>query len=162
MAERRDALLRQLSSELDRVFERPLGTVFHLPSFRGLAVRSGAEWAPEIDVFERDNRLVTKVDLPGLKKEDVKVEITDGYLAISGERRSETEEKKENVYRCERSYGSFYRSVPLPEGAKLEDVKATFTNGVLEVSVPLPAKAQPAPRTVPIEDAAKPAKSAAA
>jgi HSP20 family protein len=155
------AVLRQMTSELDRVFERPFGTAFRWPSFRG-AFHDGAEWSPQIDVFERDNRLVTKVDLPGLKKEDVKVEVTDGHLAISGERKSETEETRDNVYRCERSYGSFYRAVPLPEGAKLEDVKATFAEGVLEVSVPLPAKVQEKPRTVQIEDAAKPAKGAAA
>ena len=155
------ALLRQLTSEVDRVFERPFGTTFRWPSRRD-AFRDGTNWAPDIDVFERDNRLVTKVDLPGLKKEDVKVEVTDGHLAISGERKSETEEKRGNVYRCERSYGGFYRAVPLPEGAKLEDVKATFAEGVLEVSVPLPAKAQEKPRIVQIEDAAKPAKGAAA
>jgi HSP20 family protein len=155
------ALLRQMTSELDRVFERPFGTAFRWPSLRG-AFHDAVEWSPQIDVFERDNRLVTKVDLPGLKKEDVKVEVTDGHLAISGERKSETEETKDNVYRCERSYGSFYRAVPLPEGAKLEDVKATFAEGVLEVSVPLPAKAQEKPRTVQVEDATKPAKGAAA
>ena len=154
-------VLRQMTSELDRVFERPFGTALRWPSLRG-AFHDGADWAPEIDVFERDNRLVTKVDLPGLKKEDVKVEVTDGQLAISGERKSETEEKKDNVYRCERSYGSFYRTVPLPEGTKLDDVKATFAEGVLEVSVPLPVQAQEKARTVQIEDAAKPAKGAAA
>jgi HSP20 family protein len=155
------AMLREVASDLERAFERPFGTAFRWPSFRD-ASHDGAEWAPQIDVFERDNRLVTKVDLPGLKKEDVKVEVTDGHLAISGERKSETEESKDNVYRCERSYGSFYRAVPLPEGAKLEDVKATFAAGVLEVSVPLPAKVQEKSRTVQIEDAAKPAKGAAA
>ena len=122
---------------------------FEWPAFRWPALRSrpaveGAKWFPEIDVFEKDNRLVTKIDLPGLKKEDVKVEVTDGHLAISGERKTEAEEKKEQFYRCEREYGSFYRAVPLPEGVKLEDVKATFADGVLEVSVPLPAKAEPA------------------
>jgi len=70
-------------------------------------------------------------DLQGLKKEDVKVEVTDGYLSISGARRSEAEQRKDNVYRRERSYGSFYRAVPLPEGAKLEDVHAAFADGVL-------------------------------
>jgi HSP20 family protein len=156
------AQLREMTSDLERAFERPFGTRFRWPSLRRFASHDGADWAPEIDVFERDNRLVTKVDLPGLKKEDVKVEVTDGHLAISGERKSETEEKKDNVYRCERSYGSFYRAVPLPEGVKLEDVKAMFSDGVLEVSVPLPAKATVKPRTVQIEDAAKPAKGAAA
>ena len=97
-----------------------------------------------------------------VQAQDVKVEITDGYLTISGERRAETEEKTESVYRCERSYGNFYRAVPFPEGAKFEDVKATFADGVLEVSVPLPAKAEAKPRTVQIEDGATGAKSAAA
>jgi HSP20 family protein len=156
------ALLRQMTSELDRVFERPFGTAFRFPSFRALASPDRESWAPQIDVFERDRQLVTKVDLPGLKKEDVKVEVTDGYIAISGERKSETEEEKDNVYRCERSYGSFYRAVPLPEGAKLEDVKASFANGVLEVSVPLPAAPEPKARRVKIEEAAPSAKSAAA
>jgi HSP20 family protein len=156
------ALLRQMmTSELDRVFEQPFGTAFRWPSLRAVAVPDSESWAPQIDVLERDNRLVTKVDLPGLKKEDVKVEVTDGHLSISGERRSETKEEKDNVYRCERSYGSFYRSVPLPEGAKIEDVKASFADGVLEVSVPLPAKMEAKPRSVKIEDG-KAAKSAAA
>ena len=156
------AVLRQMTSELDRVFEQPFGTAFRWPSIRAIAFPGGESWAPQIDVFERDNRLVTKVDLPGLKKEDVKVEITDGQLAVSGERHSETKEEKDNVYRCERSYGSFYRAVPLPDGAKLEDVKATFADGVLEVSVPLPAKADAKPRIVAVEEPAKPAKHAAA
>ena len=156
------ALLRELTSDLERSFDRPFGGTFRWPSLRRVAFQDSSDWSPQIDVFERDNRLVTKVDLPGLTKEDVKVEVTDGHLAISGERKSETEEKKGNVYRCERSYGSFYRAVPLPEGAKVADVKATFAEGVLEVSVPLPAKAEEKPRTVPIEDAAKPAKGAAA
>jgi HSP20 family protein len=120
-----------------------------------------ATWFPEIDVFEKDNRLITKIDLPGLKKEDVKVEVTDGNLAISGERKTEAEEKKENFYRCEREYGSFYRAVPLPEGVKIEDVKATFADGVLEVSIPLPAKPESKVRKVEIQDASKSAKTAA-
>jgi HSP20 family protein len=133
------------------------------PSMRwpSLEVAETRAWSPTIEVFEKDNRLVTKVDLPGLKKEDVKVEVTDGHLAISGERKREVEEKRNNVYRSEREYGSFYRAVPLPEGVKLEDVKATFADGVLEVSVPLPARAQARVRKVEIQEPAKPAKSAA-
>jgi HSP20 family protein len=134
-------LLRQMTSELDHFFEGPFfGSAFKWPTFSTKALGDVVNWSPNIDVYEKDNRLFTKVDLPGLKKEEVKVEVTDGYLAISGERKAETEEKKANVYRCERSYGSFYRAVPMPEGAKVEDVKATFADGVLEVSVPLPAK----------------------
>jgi HSP20 family protein len=159
MAEKKETAL---TSEVERFFERPFGAAFHWPSFRGFVLPQPAEWVPEIGVFERDNRLVTTVDLPGLKKEDVKVEVTDGNLTVSGERRIESEEKKDNVYRRERAYGSFYRTVPLPEGAKLDDVKATFADGVLEITVPLPAKAEAKPRSVPIQEAAAPAKSAAA
>jgi HSP20 family protein len=159
---RRDpfSLLRQVTSELDRVFDEPFESAFRFPAFRGLAAHTS--WAPKIDVFERDNRLVTKVDLPGIKKEDVRVEIADGHLAIAGERKNEVEEKKDNVYRSERSFGSFYRAVPLPEGVKIEDIKATFAEGVLEVSVPLPAKVEEKPRTIEIEDRAAPPKTAAA
>jgi HSP20 family protein len=149
-------LLRQMTSELDRVFE-------DWPALRWpFAGRAGMEesmgWSPKIDVFEKENRLITRVDLPGMKKEDVSVEVADGHLTLSGERKREVEEKKDNYYRSEREYGSFYRAVPLPEGVKLEDVKATFADGVLEVSVPLPARAEPAARKVTIEE---PAKSAA-
>ena len=87
--------------------------------------------------------------------------LTDGHLAISGERKREEEEKGEEFYRCEREYGTFYRAVPLPEGVKLEDVTATFTDGVLEVSVPLPAKPEATVRQVAIEEPAKPKAAAA-
>ena len=86
-------LLRQMVSDLDRPFEPAL----RWPSFRALPATGDATWYPQIDVFEKDGRLVTKIDLPGIKKEDVKVEVTDGHLAISGERKSEAEEKKEGV-----------------------------------------------------------------
>lgn len=153
-------LMREMTSELDRMFREPSWPSLRWPSFR---TRRGAEsaWSPAIDVFEKDNRLVTKIDLPGTKKDDVKVEVTDGQLVISGERKHEAEEKREDFYRCEREYGSFYRSVPLPEGVKLEDVKATFSDGVLEVSLPMPARAEAKMRKVEIQEPAKAAKSAA-
>ena len=151
-------LLRQMTSELDRVFDEPAWPSFRFPTFR-VGAPETVSWLPEIDVFEKDHRLVTKVDLPGMKKEDVKVEVTDGHLAVSGERKRETEETKDNVYRSEREYGSFYRAVPLPEGVKLDDVKASFSDGVLEVSMPLPAKAEAKARKVEIQEA-KPAKTA--
>jgi HSP20 family protein len=153
------ALLRQMTSELDRAFEA--WPSVRWPSFGQFARSDSATWSPKIDVFERDNRLVTRVDLPGMKKEDVSVEVTDGHLALSGERKHEKEEKKDNFYRSEREYGSFYRAVPLPDGVKLDDVKATFSDGVLEVSVPLPAKPESTVRKVQIEEPKTAAKSAA-
>lgn len=153
-------LLRQMTSEFDRMFETSGWPSFRWPAFRTRPTAEAATWFPEIDVFEKDNRLVTKIDLPGMKKEDVKVEVTDGHLAISGERKTEAEEKKENFYHCEREYGSFYRAVPLPDGVKLEDVKATFSDGVLEVSIPLPAKPEARVRKVEVQEPPK-AKTAA-
>jgi len=141
-------LFRQMTSELDRIFETP-----RWPSLPG-RVTPDPLWAPDIDVYEKDKRLIMKVDLPGLKKEDVKVEFTDGYLTISGERKREIEEKKDKFYRCEREYGSFYRAIPLPEGVVFEDVKATFIDGVLEISVPL-LLAEYKPRKVEIHEAVK-------
>lgn len=154
-------LLRQMTSEMDRMFETSAWPSFRWPVFRTRPAAEAATWFPEIDVFEKENRLVTKIDLPGMNKEDVKVEVTDGQLAISGERKTEAEEKKENFYRCEREYGSFYRAVPLPEGVKLEDIKATFADGVLEVSVPLPAKPEAKVRKVEVQEASKASKTAA-
>ena len=132
-------LLRRMTSELEGMFED--WPSFRAPSF-GQFMTASPAWSPRLDVFERENRLVTRVDLPGVKKEDVSVEVTDGYLKLSGERKHETEEKKENFYRSEREYGSFYRAVPLPDGVKFDDVKATFSEGILEVSVPLPVRAE--------------------
>jgi HSP20 family protein len=152
------AYLRQMTSEFDRLFAGQAWPAFRWPGF---TPRAAATWFPEIDVFEKGNRLITKIDLPGLKKEDVKVEVADGHLAISGERKTEAEERKDDFYRCERQYGSFYRAVPLPEGVKLEDVKATFADGVLEISIPLPAKAESKVRNVEIEEGSSAAKTAA-
>jgi HSP20 family protein len=151
------ALMREMTTDFERMFGEIGWPSFRWPAFRHSAAEA---WDPKIEVFEKDNRLFTKIDLPGMKKEDVKVEVTDGQLAISGERKREAEEKGERLYRCEREYGSFYRAVPMPEGAKLEDVKATFTDGVLEVSVALPARAEAQPRQVQIEE--PPAKGKAA
>ncbi len=140
------ALLRYTWPEFDRLFDETAWPSFKKPFGRTL---EPAPWMPGIDVFETDNRLVTKIDLPGMKKEDVKVEIADGQLLISGERKRETEERQNEFYRCEREYGAFSRIVPLPEGVTLKDVKATFTNGVLEVTVPLPVR--PAAKTLKVE-----------
>jgi len=150
------ALIR---AEFDRFFNEPGWAGFGSPIFR-IGRTADEAWTPQVDVFQKKNRLLTRIDLPGLTKEDVKVEVTDGYLAIHGERKKEEEEKGEQFYRCERQYGAFYRAVPLPDGVKLEDVKATFADGVLEVSVPLPAKAETTVRKVAIEEPAK-AKAAA-
>ena len=112
-------------------------------------------WSPAIEVSERGDRLVVRADLPGLAKDDVKVETLDNHLVIQGERRQEHEEQESGYRRSERRYGSFYRSIPLPEGAQTEQARAEFKDGVLEVSVPVPAATQRG-RTIPIEGEAAP------
>jgi HSP20 family protein len=145
-------VLRQMTSELDRMFDEPW-TMFRWPS-ADLASPDAPIWSPKVDVVTKDGELVTRVDLPGMKKEDVFVEVQDGYLTLSGERTKEIKEEKDDVYREEREYGSFRRTVPLPKGVKADDVKATFNNGVLEVTVPLPAAPASNGRKIPIQDAA--------
>jgi HSP20 family protein len=152
------AVFRQMTSELDRVFDAWPAIVW--PRFAGRA--DTIAWSPKVEVFEKDNQLITRVDLPGMKKEDVTVEVADGQLTLSGERKRSTEEHKDNVYRSECEYGSFYRSIPLPAGVTADSVKASFADGVLEITVTLPPKAKAPVTRVPIADGSKPAGSSAA
>jgi len=149
-------LLRQVTAEIDRMFNQE----YRWPGLANRGLAKSATWHPEIDVFDEDDCLVAKIDLPGLKKEDVKVEVAEGQLTIAGERKTETDEKRA-FYRCERACGNFYRVIPLPDGIEIDAVKATFADGVLEVRVPLlPRAAGAKPKAVEIEDrraAAKPA-----
>lgn len=113
------------------------------------ANRFGAGWTPQMDIFERGGQLVVHADMPGIKPEDVRVNVNDGMLTISGERRHEHEHESGGVHQCERGYGSFRRSISLPEGVDADSVTASFDNGVLEVTMPAPAKTTPG-RDVPI------------
>lgn len=97
-------------------------------------------WTPQIETIQRGDEFVVRADLPGLKKDDVKIDITDDSITIEGERREEHEEDREGYYRSERSYGSFYRVVPLPEGAITDNAKAQFNQGVLEIVVKAPPR----------------------
>lgn len=97
-------------------------------------------WSPQVETFQRGDQFVVRADLPGLKKDDVSIELTDDSLIIQGERREEHEEDRDGYYRSERSYGSFYRTVPLPEGAITESAKANFNDGVLEITVQAPPR----------------------
>jgi HSP20 family protein len=121
-------LMRRLGRDLDWFFDA-FG--------KEKAFVETAMWAPDLEVFEAGNELVVRADVPGLKREDIKVEITESELTVSGERKLEKEEKGKDVYRSERSYGTFFRSIALPEGAKADLAKATVKDGVLEVKMPL-------------------------
>ncbi|HEX5109222.1 MAG TPA: Hsp20/alpha crystallin family protein [Vicinamibacterales bacterium] len=106
----------------------------------------GFTWLPELEVVEREGQLLVRVDLPGLKQEEITVTVTEEELTIEGERKYEAEKRAPEWYRTERAYGRFFRTVPIPKGVKTEEVKATYTNGVLEIRVPLPAAEERTPR----------------
>ncbi len=102
-----------------------------------------AEWAPLVDITEDEHVYLIKAELPDIKKEDVKVAVLDDVLSVSGERKSEKEEKGKKFHRIERSYGSFYRSFTLPEDADGQKVAAEFKDGLLKVRLPKSEKAKP-------------------
>lgn len=135
-------LMRRFTEDMDRFFEA--GT-----SNNGWS-QSMSMWAPPIEVRETDGRLNICAELPGIRKEDIKVELTPEGLVISGERKREQEETRGGIYRSERSYGSFRRTIPVPDEAQIDQAKATFENGVLTVDVPLPETTQRR-REIPIE-----------
>ena len=95
-------------------------------------------WTPAIDVVREDGHLVVRADLPGIKPEEVKIEVEDDILTVSGEHRESKVEKDKRYVRRERRYGSFSRSMTLPKGVTAKDIKARTHNGVIEVTIPLP------------------------
>lgn len=127
-----------LSTEMNRLF----ATFFDTPTARA-AGGTTRRWIPAMDIVEAGEHYVVKADLPGMTEADVNVEINDNTLTISGERRSELEERHEGFYRVERTSGSFSRALALPKGLDPESVTATFANGVLEVRFPKPVQAAP-------------------
>jgi HSP20 family protein len=137
-------MLERFANEMDRVldefgFGRTLIGPRPRRSWFGMPVEAGLQaWTPDIGVYQRNDQLVVHADLPGMKKDDVNIEVRDKDLSISGERRQEQHTEQEGVYRTERSYGSFYRTIELPEGAITDQAKATFKDGVLEITMPAP------------------------
>ena len=146
------AAVRRWSEDMDRLFQDfGLGQL-GLGRFGGRLVSSlndVADWSPQVEAFQRGDKFVVRADLPGMKKDDVKVEVENNTLTISGERTDEREEKREGYYRSERSYGQFYRAIPLPEGVNAEQCDATFKDGVLEVSLKAPQQREKS-RQIPI------------
>jgi HSP20 family protein len=138
-------LMRRMSEEMDQLFES-LGGRRATPAGRqrgGMELGTAAPLlVPHIDVQQRGNELVVKADLPGLRPEDINVSVDRGMLTISGERRREEREEREGFIRSEVSYGTFYRTIPLPDGADEGRVAATFRNGVLEVTIPVSERQQ--------------------
>jgi len=128
--------LSDLRNEIDRLFESPL-TELTRPS----NLLSG--WTPALDVYEDKNDFVVKAELPGMKKEDIEVSLHDGSLSISGERQTETKHQEAEVYRAERFFGRFQRTVTLPTAVAADKVKAAYKDGVLTITLPKTEEAKP-------------------
>ena len=128
--------LERFADEVDRMFDDfGFGRRSAVTPWREHTLQA---WNPDVEVFQKNNELTIKADLPGLSKNEVSVEVADEIVTIQGERKREHDEEREGYYRSERSYGSFYRVVPLPAGAIADQAKATFRDGVLEITMPAP------------------------
>jgi HSP20 family protein len=122
--------LPDLREELERLFGRGVGP------WKRLTGNGQGAWMPSVDIVEEKDRILVRADLPGMKREDVEVDVDEGVLTIRGERKSETETKDAKAYRVERSYGSFLRSFTLPAGVDESRISASYKDGVLEIALP--------------------------
>jgi HSP20 family protein len=134
------SLMRRFSEDMDRLFEGFFGPGSWTSDPLG-AIGQSTRW-PQLEVHQEGGRWVVQADVPGLRREDVNVEVRDGELLISGERRNQSETNERGFYRSERTYGAFSRAIPLPEGANIESASASFDNGVLRIELEVPEQAQ--------------------
>jgi HSP20 family protein len=131
--------LNTIQHEMNRLFN----TFFDTPAPGNGTANTTRRWIPAMDLVETDEDFVLRADLPGLSEEDIKIELEDRVLTISGERKAEHEERKEGYYRVERASGTFARTLTLPEGVSPDTVRANFDRGVLEVRIPKPEERKP-------------------
>ena len=130
--------LDSIQSEMNRLFN----TFFDTPTTAGNAAPV-RRWMPAMDLVEHEDHFLLTADLPGMKQEDVKLEVSDGVLTVAGERKTTHEERKGGYIRIERAAGTFQRSLTLPDGVDPEQVAASFSNGVLEIRIPKPVERRP-------------------
>ena len=130
--------LHTIQQEMNRLFN----TFFDAPA-SGAAAGGARRWVPAMDLVETDDHFVLRADLPGLDERDVKIEVHENVLTLSGERSYEHEAKKDGLYRLERGSGQFSRSLTLPDGVDPDAITASFEKGVLEVLVPKPEQRKP-------------------
>jgi HSP20 family protein len=142
--------VRELSS-LQQEMNRLFNGFFDAP--RGANGNGGTRFLPATDLVETDDNFVLRADLPGVEEKDVKIELEDNVLTISGERKAEHEQRDEGYYRIERAHGQFARSLTLPEGVNAEGIVARFDRGVLEVKIPKPEQRKPHRVTIGVSGA---------
>lgn len=132
-----------LQNRMNRLFDEPF-----FRSGREEEELSMNAWHPAVDMFDNDEKIVIKAELPGMKKDDFSVDVKDRVLTLSGERNYDNEVKEENYYRRERTYGKFKRAFHLPADVDADNIKAEFKDGVLRVEIPKPEEQKPKQITV--------------
>jgi HSP20 family protein len=125
-----------LQRRINQLFDNSAATA----SGEGVALST---WTPAVDIFEDENSYLIKMELPEVNREDVKVNLHENTLSISGERRFENEDKRDGYHRVERSYGQFYRSFTLPPNVNVQDINAQFKDGMLRLRLPKKEEAKP-------------------
>ena len=156
-------LMQRMSEDMDRLFGQfgfgrsgfglnPIGPLVGSDiADQSQGFGSGQSlWIPQVETTQRGDRFVVRADLPGIKKDDVRVEVDDDVLTISGERRNEQRDERDGFFRSERSYGSFFRTIPLPDGVRADQCEAKFNDGVLEISLPAPKQPDRSARQIQI------------
>lgn len=137
LARREDDPFYAFRREMDRVFDDFFGGGFGLTPFSGGGfMESFGDFSPRVDVTENEKEVRITAELPGLEEKDIDVSLSNDVLTISGEKKAEKEDKGDNYYRMERSYGSFHRSIPLSTEVNSDQCDATFKNGVLQITLP--------------------------
>ena len=132
-------LMRKFGEEMDHFFD--------------MTRQEKGVWAPTVEVKEETGKFRVSAELPGVKPEELKVHVTDEAVILEGERKHEKEEKREGFYHSERSYGRFYRSIPLPKGADTDKASAAYADGILEIAIPI-AESKAKTREIPVKQAA--------
>ena len=132
-------MFRRMTEEMERAF------------FGGSQQTETSIWSPRVEAFQKQDKFIVRAELPGLKKDDVEVSVTEDAVTIHGQRQEEHERNEEGFYHSERSYGSFYRSIPLPEGVITDSAEASFKDGVLEIRLQAPPNEVRKGRRIEIE-----------
>jgi HSP20 family protein len=133
---------RELEQRMEDLMRYPV-SVLRRPLLGWRVPTEGLAWTPALEMYEKSDKFIVRLEVPGLKKEDIDISFTGDTLTVTGERKIESEVKDEDYYSCEFSYGKFSRSLTIPSGVKAEKVEASYENGILEITLPKAEEAKP-------------------
>lgn len=141
-------MFEDMRDELAHFWGEPWPAMFRRPTRH--VMKTASTWYPHVDMYEKNDSLMVKADLPGMKKEDIQVSMDEGDLILQGQSKTESEVKEEDYFYAERTAGSFYRRLALPADVKTEKIEANFKDGVLEIRIPKAAEKKPEPQKIAV------------